>query len=74
MFVGVKGGDQAVVRVQGETDRSTSSFSDEDGEMGMSSSSSSEHLAADIDVHLQLCEPVLWPLLLPSFLCFTRRF
>lgn len=61
-------------RVQGETDRSTSSFSDEEGEMGMSSSSSSEHLAVDRDEHLQLCDPVLWPLLFPSFLCFTRRF
>lgn len=61
-------------RVQGETDRSTSSFSDEEGDMGMSSSSSSEHLAVDRDVHLQLCDPVLWPLLFPSFLCFTRRF
>lgn len=61
-------------RVQGETDRSTSSFSDEEGDMGMSSSSSSEHLAVDRDEHLQLCDPVLWPLLLPSFLCFTLRF
>lgn len=40
----------------------------------MSSSSSSEHLVADRDEHLQLCDPVLWPPLLPSFLCFTRRF
>lgn len=61
-------------RVHGETDRSTSSFSDEEGEIGMSSSSSSEHLAVDRDEHLQLCDPVLWPLLLPSFLCFTLRF
>lgn len=60
--------------VQGETDRSTSSFSDEEGDMGMSSSSSSEHLAVDRDEHLQLCDPVLWPLLFPSFLCFTLRF
>lgn len=61
---------------QGETERSTSSFSDEEGDMGMSSSSSSEHLAVDMDEHLQLCEePVLWPPpLLPSFLCFTLRF
>lgn len=42
--------------------------------MGMSSSSSSEHLAVDREEHLQLCDPVLWPLLLPSFLCFTLRF
>lgn len=60
--------------VQGETDMSTSSFSEEEGDMGMSSSSSSEHLAVDRDEHLQLCDPVLWPLLLPSFLCFTLRF
>ena len=56
---------------QGETERSTSSFSDEEGETGMSSSSSSEHLAAE---HLQLCEPAREPLLLPSFLCLTLRF
>lgn len=61
-------------RVHGETERSTSSFSEEEGDMGMSSSSSSEHLAVDRDEHLQLCDPVLWPLLLPSFLCFTLRF
>lgn len=59
---------------QGDTDRSTSSFSDEEGDMGMSSSSSSEHLAADRDEHLQLCDPVLWPPVFPSFLCFTLRF
>lgn len=61
-------------RDQGETERSTSSFSEEEGDIGMSSSSSSEHLAVDRDEHLQLCDPVLCPLLFPSFLCFTRRF
>ncbi len=39
------------------------------------SSSSSEHRAEDRDdEHLQLCAPVLWEPLLPSFLCLTRRF
>lgn len=59
---------------QGDTDRSTSSFSEDEGDTGMSSSSSSEHLAVDRDEHLQLCDPVLCPLPFPSFLCFTRRF
>lgn len=63
--------------------RSRSSFPEEDGDMG-NSSSSSEHLAEESDAHLQLCgaplpapalpPPPRWLLPLPSFLCFTRRF
>lgn len=46
--------DQNLSWAQGETERSTSSFSDEEGDIGMSSSSSSEHLADDKEEHLQL--------------------
>lgn len=60
--------------VQGETDRSpSSSFPDEEGDIGISSSSS-EHRADDMDEHLQLWEPVLCAPLFPSFLCLTLRF
>lgn len=60
--------------VQGETDSSpSSSFPDEEGDIGISSSSS-EHRADDMDEHLQLWEPVLCAPLFPSFLCLTLRF
>ncbi|RXM90979.1 hypothetical protein EOD39_21655 [Acipenser ruthenus] len=43
--------------VHGVTERSVSSFPDEEGDIGMSSSSSSEHLADDREAHLHPWDP-----------------